>query len=71
MGSTDTEGTAAAAVEEKTERQQLGGGIMDTVLWAIVGLILAGAQGLVVLKWLLSLVSEALVSAVELGVRLV
>ncbi|KAK4135523.1 hypothetical protein BT67DRAFT_377791, partial [Trichocladium antarcticum] len=53
------------------ERQQLGGGIMDTVLWAIVGLILAGAQGLVVLEWLLSPVSEALVSVVELGVRLV
>lgn len=44
---------------------------METVLLLLVNLILAGAQGAVVLVWLLRKVSEALVWLVELGMLLV
>ncbi|KAL2255356.1 hypothetical protein VTK26DRAFT_3538 [Humicola hyalothermophila] len=72
-GSASTrESTAIAAAQEKAERRQTGGGgVVDAVLVMIVKVVLAGVRGIVVLEWVLSKVSEALVWLVELGMLLV
>lgn len=63
--------------EENTgrRRQQLqqrtGGGVVDTVLELIVRGVLAGAQVLVIVTWVIGRVSAVLEFVVELGVFLV
>ncbi|KAL1840195.1 hypothetical protein VTJ49DRAFT_725 [Mycothermus thermophilus] len=74
--------TAAAMREDRVlerqgitvdkERERAGGGSMvETVLLLMVRLVLAGAQGVVVLEWLLVKTVAGLVWMVELGLALV
>ncbi len=71
VGSAGSLESAVSTVQEKTEGQQPGGGILDAVLLLIVRFVLAGVQGAVMLEWLLGKLSEALVWVVELGILLV
>ncbi|KAK4240591.1 hypothetical protein C8A03DRAFT_13084 [Achaetomium macrosporum] len=68
---TSSEIAAAAALHEKTDEQEKGGGVVDAVLVLMVRLVLAGVQGAVLLEWLLTKMCEALVWLVELGMLLV
>ncbi|KAK0710860.1 hypothetical protein B0H67DRAFT_646287 [Lasiosphaeris hirsuta] len=73
----DDEDEDDEAEEEKTgrQRQQLqqrtGGGVVDIVLELIVRGVLAGAQMLVVIAWVVGRVSAVLEFVVELGVFLI
>jgi hypothetical protein len=62
---------AAVAEEQGTGGQHEGGGVLDAVLLLMMRTVLAGVQGLIVLEWLVTRITEALVWAVELGLLLV